>query len=388
MPPFFSIGFRPFFALGILFGGAALLTWGLFWLPETQVAVTSLLNPTGGFLFWHAHEMIFGFAQAIILGFLLTAVRNWTGLETTSPQTLVLILSFWVQARLLMLFGGDTNTTYLLFSQLATPLLGVAYIGIPIIQKRMWRNLFAPLALLVFALLDAISIELALSGDVSTGVLHAALLMIVFVITMIGGRIIPLFTSNKLGIKKAEEKPFTALCVTIPLLLLVLLVLQPKLDINGIPSTVCALILCAGHSVRAFNWFNKKILREPMIWSLHIFYSAIPLGFLFWGIETNLSLTYTHIHMLAIGAICGLIISMVSRVSLGHTGRVIVHDTYILLAFLLLITAFVARTVLIQTMGFTPTLITISGVFASASLLILFGRFLFVWTRPRFDASN
>ena len=105
----FSIGFRPFFASGILFSAIALFIWGAFWQLDAQSIVTTNLNPFGGFLFWHPHELIMGFALAIIMGFLLTATRNWTGLETAPPLGLLVLWLLWLVARFIMILGADLS---------------------------------------------------------------------------------------------------------------------------------------------------------------------------------------------------------------------------------------------------------------------------------------
>ena len=388
MPVFFSIGFRPFFAAGTLFAGLALLLWALFWLPETHSIFVNLPQPTGGFLFWHAHEMLFGLAQAIILGFLFTAVRNWTGLETASPQTLILLLSFWLQARLLMLVGASLDSIYVVASQTITPVMAAVLIAIPIVKKRMWRNLFAPCALLLFALFDAASLLRLYQGHFPYETLHACLLLIIFVITMIGGRVIPLFTANKLGLRKIPEPQAFGALATLPILGLIVLEFAPDRDVYSYLSSGLALALFIAHSMRLIRWYDSGIWTEPMLWSLFVFYSALPLGFLFWTLDMHMNVANTHLHMLAVGTICGLIISMVSRVSLGHTGRTITHDYIIVSAFILLACAFLMRSFGVMVFGSGAEIISASALLASFSFLLIFGRFISIWLTPRADSPE
>lgn len=385
LPIYFSVGFRPFFSSGILFGSIAALIWGLFWLPETPPWLVQHITPTGGFLFWHAHEMLFGFTQAIILGFLLTAARNWTGLETASPQMLILLLSFWLQARFIMLIGASLDANYIVMSQVVTPIVGAACIGLPIIKKRMWRNLFAPCGLALFALLDATALLQLHQGDFPHQALHACLLLVIFIITIIGGRIIPLFTANKLGLKKPTEPALLTALSSLPVLILIVLEFMPSKDIFNHIGSGLAFILFITHSVRLTRWHNAGIWKEPMLWSLFVFYSALPIGFLFWTLDGYIDLSNTHLHMLAVGTICGLIISMVSRVSLGHTGRKITHDLAIVSAFFLLISAFMLRTFGVMIFGSGPSLISGSALLASLSFLLIFVRFISAWLTPRAD---
>ena len=127
--PFFSIGFRPFFASGVLFAAIALLIWAGFWQFDIQSTLVTTLKPFGGFLFWHPHELIMGFALAIIMGFLLTAVRNWTGLETAPPAGLFLLWLSWLLARCTMAFSDGIPFTPLLISQILPALLAAIFIA-------------------------------------------------------------------------------------------------------------------------------------------------------------------------------------------------------------------------------------------------------------------
>jgi uncharacterized protein involved in response to NO len=384
-PVFFSVGFRPFFAAGSLFAGLALLLWGLFWLRATHPLLINMPQPVGGFLFWHAHEMLFGLAQAIILGFLFTAVRNWTGLETASPQTLMLLLTFWLQARMMILVGVSLDSNYIVVSQIITPLIGALCIGIPIIKKRMWRNLFAPIALVVFAPLDATAVLQIYQGHFPHQALQACLLLIIFIITIIGGRIIPLFTANKLGLKKAPEPTLLTALSSLPVLVLILLEFMPSDDKISHIQSALAFVLFIAHGIRLFRWHDAGIWKEPMLWSLFVFYSALPIGFLFRALDLHIDIASTHLHMLAVGTICGLIISMVSRVSLGHTGRKITHDSLIVGAFFLLISAFMLRTFGVMMFGSDAGLISSSALLASLSFLLIFVRLISVWLTPRAD---
>lgn len=387
-PAFFSIGFRPFFASGILFAALALLLWSGFWQLSLESSLLSHLSPFGGLLFWHPHELIMGFALAIIMGFLLTAVRNWTGLETAPPLGIFIIWLSWLLARITTLFSEGVSFYALLAIQVAPALLAAYFIGKPILQKRLWRNLFAPAALLVFAILDTIMLyQMHNEQIVPREWFYAALLLIVFVITMIGGRIIPFFTANTLRIQKPEEPKFLFLFAVIPLLLMIVLQLIGKNDVTQVLVQICAAILFVANAVRLYVWHHKGIWLQPMLWSLWLFYAALPLGFLFMAVPTSVAeLGSIPIHILAIGGICGLIISMVSRVSLGHTGRAITHDRYIVSAFVLMLMALVMRTGMVFLLGLQTKLIIISAYLAAASLLIIFFRFIYIWATERPDA--
>jgi len=245
---FFSIGFRSFFAACTLFGELALVAWAAFWQLDTQGILVNTMKPFGGFLFWHPHELIMGFALAIIMGFLLTAVRNWTGLETAPPSGLILLLILWTFARYTMACGDQFSFSTILLSQIFPPLLAAVFIGVPIIKKQLWRNLFAPGILIGFALLDAVMLmQLNQTKLIPTQLLYTSIFLILILITMIGGRIIPFFSANKLGIKKVEEpKPLFLLSI-IPLVLLAALTLMPQNDIVRVMEIGCASVLFFSH---------------------------------------------------------------------------------------------------------------------------------------------
>lgn len=388
----FSIGFRPFFASGILFSAIALFIWGAFWQLDAQSTVTTNLNPFGGFLFWHPHELIMGFALAIIMGFLLTATRNWTGLETAPPLGLLVLWLLWLVARFIMILGADLSFYIILAIQISVPLLAAMFIARPIILKRMWRNIFAPSILVLFAAFDAaILYQVQENGAIPSQLLQACIFLIAILITMIGGRIIPLFTANKLGIKNNTESTPTFVASLLPLIALLIASLLPKHEIISVTTYGCAAILFIAHSQRLKIWYHPGIWQHPMLWSLWGFYATLPLGFLVISISPLIDpwtqIESVALHVLAIGAICGLILSMVTRVSMGHTGRVITHDKIIVSAFILLFISMLLRTLMVAILGLNTQLITISAAIAGFSFLLIFCRFIYIWLTPRPDGK-
>ena len=386
--PFFSIGFRPFFAAGTFFGALALLAWAAFWQLDTQGILVNTMKPFGGFLFWHPHELIMGFALAIIMGFLLTAVRNWTGLETASSRGLLLLLTLWLFARYTMACSEQFSFKVILVSQILPPLLTALFIGIPIIKKQLWRNLFAPGILIIFSVLDIFMLyQVQQTQIVPSTILSSAILLIMILITMIGGRIIPFFTANKLGIPKVEESKPIFLASVIPLVILAFISLLPDNDNLNFVKNSCAGLLFLSHSLRMVSWHHKGIWSHPMLWSLWVFYGALPLGFLFMALNPFFELGTVPLHIMAVGTMCGLIVSMVSRVSLGHTGRIIKHDAIILIAFAAIGGSVLLRTLAVGLLGMSTQLIILSAVLAAISLSLIFMRFIYVWMTPRPDGK-
>lgn len=381
---FFSIGFRPFFASGILFGAIAIIIWAGIWLPQTQINIDRILSPVGGFNFWHPHELIMGFSLSIIMGFLLTAVRNWTGLETATPSGLFVIWLAWLWARFVMAFGADYSFTLVVISQVLPALLAAAFIASPILQKKMWRNLFAPITLIMFALLDVAMLYQQHDLNLQPSQLFAAaIFMIIFLITMIAGRVIPFFTANKLGIKKWDEPKPLLLISAIPLILMMCAQAISDDTLRMYISSGLAAVLFISHCLRLFHWHDKAIWQHPMLWSLWLSYASMPIGFLALMLEPILQLGNIAIHIFALGTLSGLIVSMVSRVSLGHTGRTIIHDPIILSVIMCMLIAMIIRTLAVALIGFHVGLIIASAAFASLSLALLFTRFVMIWLTPR-----
>jgi uncharacterized protein involved in response to NO len=389
MPIFFSIGFRPFFASGTLFAAIALLIWGIFWHSGAN-----LLSPAGGMLFWHPHELLMGFAQAIIIGFLLTAARNWTGLETATPSILCLLFACWWSARAIMAFGEGLPLFVLVISQVITPLIAAVCIGTPIIKKQLWHNLFAPALLVLMALLDSsMLIKIQTSQVFPSDLFNISILTVVLLMTMIGGRIIPLFTANRLSIPKPEESRLSLVLCALPIILLMIIIafgetlIQGSGGIASWPAQVVLAVLSAAHIRRLIQWHTMGIWKHPMLWSLFVFYAGIPAGFALLMLKPQLQLGSVPWHMLTVGAMSGLILSMVARVSLGHTGRVIVHDRIILAAFISLIASAILRTLGVALFSLHPYVILSSAVLASFSMALIFARFIIIWLSPRPDAS-
>ncbi len=383
---FLSVGFRAFFALGMLFSALAMGLWGAFWSASVDVSV---FNPFGGFLFWHGHEFIMGFALAIVIGFLLTAVQNWTSLNTTTPFTLALLILSWIVARMAILLGNEWPAYLVLFLAILPIISAAVMIARPIIKRKLWRNLFAPIALLMITLIDGRLIYSVINQQpLPSSLFFIAILFICVLISVIGGRVIPMFIANKLGIKKTAEPQFLFLMCILPLPLLMLIQLvAPFVGSEFFASLLCFCIVI-GHGLRVRRWFHKGTLLQPMLWSLWLFYACLPLGFLIMAFKAyapmmDIGISSIALHVITVGAISGLIISMVSRVSLGHTGHTITHDKWIVMSFALLATSLLLRTLGVLILGFSPALITLSAVLFSLAFGGIFIRFILIWLSPR-----
>ncbi|WP_339533008.1 NnrS family protein [Pseudomonas mucidolens] len=343
--PLFRLAFRPFFLGGCLLALLALPLWLL-----ALAGASGTWQPAGGWLAWHRHELLFGFALAIIAGFLLTAVQTWTGRPGLSGKPLALLAAVWLAARLAWLF--NLPWPLLATLELAFPLAVAGVMGWTLWQVRQQRNYPIVLVLLLLTLADGLSLLGLLRGDegwqrqaVLTGLWLVAAMM-----GLIGGRVIPFFTQRGLGRPHAVQ-PWPWL----DRLLLGGSAWVALLYATGLALTASVWIgllfalLGLGHLLRLVRWHDRGVWSVPLLWSLHLAYGWLALaclGMALWhfGVPLNPSLA---VHALTIGAMGGLILAMIARVSLGHTGRPLTPPAGMTLAFALLNLACLSRVLLV-----------------------------------------
>ncbi|MBJ2253815.1 NnrS family protein [Pseudomonas sp. MF6784] len=342
--PLFRLAFRPFFLGGCLLALLAIPLWLL------ALAGDAGWQPAGGWLAWHRHELLFGFALAIIGGFLLTAVQTWTGRPGISGMPLAVLAGVWLAARLAWLFNLPWPLLAVL--ELSFPLAVAGLMGWTLWKVRQQRNYPIVLVLLLLALADGLSLYGLLRADegwqrqaVLTGLWLVAAMM-----GLIGGRVIPFFTQRGLGRTEAV-KPWPWL----DYLLLAGSALVALLYASGvalIPSLWVGLLfalLGLGHLLRLVRWHNPGLWRVPLLWSLHLAYAWLAvacLGMALWHVGVPLSPSLA-VHALTVGAMGGLILAMIARVSLGHTGRPLTPPKGMTLAFALLNLACLSRVLLV-----------------------------------------
>ncbi|QBY03783.1 NnrS family protein [Thalassotalea sp. HSM 43] len=346
--PFFRLGFRPFFTLGAFFSCLALIVW-------VGVLSGSLhFEVYGGGYFYHIHEMVFGFVIAIVVGFLLTAVQNWTGIRSINGKPLMWLVLLWFLGRLVMLMPSWFGATLAAIIDVSFLLVAAIYLAIPIIKVKQTRNLFFIPMLLFFALLNTLmhsSIQGYLVISLKT-LSYAVLLLITLLMSIMAGRVTPMFTANGTGTQKVAPWAWLEWSCTISLLLLIVVHLtQANLMIaNDIVATLFV-ISAALQAIRWIRWRPWITLSVPLLWSLHASMFFVWFGLLTIGIGLFMqSVALSHIwHLLTIGGMGGLILAMISRVSLGHTGQPLKPSKIMSLAFLLVIVAALVR-------GFGPWL--------------------------------
>jgi len=311
--PLFALGFRPFYLLAAFWSVVAILEWLLELSGSGLRGVGSIPG-----IQWHAHEMIFGFATTVITGFALTAVRSWTGLDTPKGIPLMLLAILWIAGRL-----GPLLTPYFaIIDVLFLPTIAIV-IGKLILQRKMARNLFLPLILSVLGLLNGL-FYMSAYGHINIDAnfpLISSLFLIVMIEIMIGGRVIPSFTANSiLGLKQFRNKSYAS---TVLVFSAASFLLWAFLPASNVTALICILTGVL-QLVLLFGWRPLATTSKPIVWVLHAAYFWIPVGFIFLGLSSlGLISIYIALHAFGIGATGGLIIGMITRTAMGHTGRVI-----------------------------------------------------------------
>lgn len=318
-PPILRGAFRPFF-----FGGTA---WGLIALVLWLCALAGKLTLPTSFdpLAWHRHEMLFGFVGAVIVGFLLTAIPNWTGRLPIAGKPLLALFGLWLSGRLAVLFSSQIGALPAALLDAGFFVL-VAGLAAREILEANNRNLPIVGMVLLFGLADAAdhaaAAGLLVSGDVGW---QAALTLVVLLISLVGGRIIPSFTRNwmvKRGITHGlptQPVRFDLSVIIVTAVALFAWMTAPA----GAPLAVVLIVAAVLHAVRLARWRGLRAIRDPLVLILHVGYAWIPVGLLLLGLNASgLPIPRTAaIHALTAGAMATMILAVMTRASLGHTGR-------------------------------------------------------------------
>ncbi|MEP1330682.1 NnrS family protein [Pseudophaeobacter sp.] len=339
-PALFSYGFRPFFAAACIFGFLVVPLWVLIWRGSLEY------QGHFGAVDWHIHEMIFGYGSAVLAGFLFTAVPNWTGRMPVRGLPLAVLFAVWILGRL-ALWGGLVAPGLAFVVECSFLLLVAAMIAREIIAGKNWRNLKVLVPVLLLGAGNILfHLEVILSGASDYG-RRFGIALLVFLIMLIGGRIIPSFTRNWLAKERGQDGPmpipfsrFDAVALAFGVAGLVGWTLAPESVISAV------LLLLAGvlHIARLTRWQGQAVLRSPLLVMLHVAYIFIPLGLMVSGFAAlGLVEQVAAVHLLGIGAIGGMTVAVMMRATLGHTGRALVAGPVLTLGFGLLLAAAVAR---------------------------------------------
>lgn len=332
--PFLRLGFRPFYVAGALAATLLVPLWLALFLG------TAPLTPAVPAVLWHAHEMLFGFAVAVIIGFLMTAGKNWTGLATPRGPLLGALALLWLAARLAAL--GSSALLYALLDVALLPWIALIFTRL-LLRAKNRRNL--PLAGILMALATTnVVFHLAAAGMLAVSALaplYAGLALIIMIECVIAGRVIPAFTmSANPGLRLEVSSAFERWTLGLTALGLLLWVVFPP---NGFSAGVL-LAASALHGRRLYGWQPGKARGRPILWILHAAYAWIPVGLFLLALAQMGWLAATAgIHALALGATGGLIIGMMTRTARGHTGRPLAVSRTEVLAYGLVMLAALVR---------------------------------------------
>ncbi len=359
----FALGFRPLYLLAGAYAALSVPLWALQYAGYLP----------GANMLWHAHEMLFGYAYAVIAGFLLTAVRNWTARETPTGAALAALAAVWVAARIAACFSLAVAVALdVLFA------LGLAWgIGRPLVQSGNKRNYFF------------IGIVLAL-GCASLAfyawpvqALRIGLDLVLFVMAVIAGRVVPMFTNNAVPGAGARATRWTELGAIGSIVVLL------ALDLAQVFPGFVLLVAAALHAVRLALWKPWKTAARPILWVLHASYAWIVVHLAMRGLAAfELVPPALGTHALTIGAIGGLTLGMMTRTSRGHTARPLKAGRRETAAYGLVHLAAFARVVLplLWPEGYVP-LVVASGLLWSAAFALFTVVYFPILTRPRLDGQ-
>lgn len=369
-PALLSFGFRPFFLLGSLWAAFAMLVWiglltGTIWLPVR-------IDPIS----WHAHALLFGYLGAIVAGFLLTAVPNWTGQLPVFGWRLGALVLLWLLGRVAMLVSAHLPALLVAVLDLAFLVVLAAWLLREIVAGRNWRNLMMVGVLLVLILGGVIfHIEVAQGIFAARGYgLRLALGGAVLMISIIGGRIVPSFTRNWLVKSGSDARPtppmagFDRLVLVVTVGILICWVLAPEGQGTGLAMIILGLL----HLARLVRWRGHHTLSEPLVWVLHGGYLFVPLGALAMGLSIlvpDLVGLAAAQHIWMAGAIGLMTLAVMTRATLGHTGQALKAGAPTVALYVCLIGAVLMR----LAGGYWPdvaiTLYMLSGSFWCAAFL-------------------
>ncbi|QPF74011.1 NnrS family protein [Roseateles sp. DAIF2] len=314
-PPRFALwqlGFRPFYLLASGFAALSVALWAL------QFAGLLGHRPYLAGPLWHAHEMLFGFTLAVVVGFLFTAGRNWTNQPTPTGVPLMMLAALWLAGRLLVLTPWGLAAALV---NVAFPLAAALGLAIPFYKARNRRNYFFVALLLGLASAQAL-LHLGWLGLLALppwfGV-QPALDLVLFILAVMGGRVIPMFTNNGAPGANATRRPRLE---QLSLGALLTLLAADLGGLAGLPLALLCALAATLHLLRWLLWQPQRTWRVPLLWVLHIAYAWLPLHLALRGLAAlDLVPASLATHALTLGAVGGLIIGMMTRTARGHTGR-------------------------------------------------------------------
>jgi uncharacterized protein involved in response to NO len=338
-PVLLSYGFRPFFLFGAIYAGLAVLAW----LPifGGELELWTAFSPVD----WHVHEMLYGYVPAVVTGFLLTAIPNWTGRLPIQGTPLLVLVSVWIVGRVFVTASAETGWLLAAIVDVSFLALVVAATAREIVAGKNWRNLrVVGLVTVLLAGNIAFHIEAHVRGTAEYGA-RTGIAAIVLLIVVIGGRIVPSFTRNWLARENPGRLPaplgrFDVAVIGITAATLVLWIAQPV----GRLTAAALAVTAALNIVRLARWAGNRTFRDRLVLILHIGYAFVPIGFLLSSAAAlDIVMTSAGIHAWTVGAAGTMTLAVMTRASLGHTGNPLVASPMTQAIYATVIIAALAR---------------------------------------------
>lgn len=361
----FDLGFRPFYLLAGAYAALAVPLWAAEyagWLPGPGIV-------------WHAHEMVFGYAFAVIAGFLLTAVRAWTGLPTPTGAALAGLAALWIAARALAFMS-------LPLAAWAGVLFAIALafaLGRPLVAARNRRNYF-----FIALVLGLGAAGVAVQRGPQLG-LTLGLDVVLFIMAVMAGRVVPAFTNNAIAGAGARRHPWLEWSALGAILALIAADALQRTELAAGIALIAGLL----HAARLALWAPGKVLRRPILWILHASYAWIVVHLLLRGFTGFGMLPYAlGTHALTVGAIGGLTLGMMTRTARGHTARPLAAGRAEVASYVLVQLAAVTR--VLVPLAFPATYLgatLASAVFWFLAFAVFVAAYVPILTRPRLDGQ-
>ena len=384
VPVLLQNGFRPFFLLAGLYGSLLIPLWlgayikGWFELPWTAGL-------------FHGHELVFGFVTAAISGFLLTAVPNWERSRPATSWRLLTLVSIWIIGRAAMWSAG-------ILPPLVVAVLDIAYlpllvvIGIPeLIKNKSNRNKIFIVLILLLGFGNILTHMSAGGFDVWANPLLISIDIVVIIIAVLGGRVIPAFTAGALGQSLGHTKKVRPHS-TIDMIAIISVVAVFLSDVVGGYLTnnypvASIVVVVAGiiNLVRMRGWLTSHTLRQPIVWVLHLGYAWLAIGMILRGVFEYADMGPLALHGVAVGAIGTMTLGIMSRAALGHSGRALVTPRLVVISYVLVSVAAIAR--LCQPLLGNDALIIAAGAWSIAFALFTM-TYLPIIALPRINPPN
>jgi uncharacterized protein involved in response to NO len=374
MRNFLSYAFRPFFLLSGFFAIGSIIIWMFAWHGAGPATLPADIT------YWHAHEMLVGFAMAAIAGFLLTAVATWTDRPPVSGAPLALLVLAWFAGRVVMGLSGQLSPGTVAAVDMLFPVLLLIFVGREVLVAGNRRNRPVVFIVGILALFNSL-FHLVKLGVIPTEIgadriaLHLLIHLILLLVTVIAGRIVPNFTGNWLRARGVTDLPVSSAQLDRFVIILTVSAglfdaLVPMNDVTGLIAMAAGL----AHLIRLSRWRGFATRQEPLLFVLHAAYFWLPAGYLLLGLSIfgQIIPSTVALHALTMGGIAFMVLAVSSRVALAHTGRRLHAARLTVLAYWLLLLAVLLR---LLSPYFPNYFLALDA--AAAAWILAFG--LFVW---------